>query len=98
MSSLSKSERLYNKKLFRYLKIRKRAKQKEVASIIVKSSLYRRKGYKGVYEALYQSIPELSRVFSKLARSVQTITRAYERFRVSIQKDIDRILTENNNP
>ena len=34
---LSKSERIYKKKLFRYIKVKKKSKQKELTAIIVKT-------------------------------------------------------------
>lgn len=45
---LSKSERVYKKKSFRYLKVKKKSKQKELTKIIAKTELYKRGGFKKV--------------------------------------------------
>lgn len=71
--SLSKSERLYKKKLFRFLKIRNRSKQKAMTAIIVKSGLYERGGFKQTYLAMTTIIPNLTAVFKKWAESLRTM-------------------------
>lgn len=66
---LSKSERIYKKRLFRYLKVKKKTKQKELTKNIAKTELYKRGGFKKVYYSIKNSrvlIYKLTNAMSKV--------------------------------
>lgn len=77
---LSKLERLYKKKLFRYLHIFSKAKQKRVSSVMVQSNLYSRGGYELIYKTLVEQIPRLTNTFKSLSKTVTDVVNTFMRF------------------
>lgn len=73
---LSKTERIYKKKLFRYIKVKKKSKQKELTSIIEKTELYKRGGFKQVYSATKYGIVKLSNAIIHITNTVRSATKA----------------------
>ena len=73
---LSKSERIYKKKLFRYIKVKKKSTQKELTAIIVKTKLYKCGGFKQVYSATKYGIVKLSNAIIHITNTVRSATKA----------------------
>ena len=73
---LSKSERIYKKKLFRYIKVKKKSKQKELTKIIAKTELYKRGGFKQVYSATKYGMVRLSKALIHITNAVRSATKS----------------------
>ncbi len=77
---LSKTERIYKKKLFRYIKVKKKSKQKELTAIITKTELYKRGGFKQVYSATKYGIVKLSNAIIRITNAVRSATKSLYNF------------------
>lgn len=68
---LNKKERVYKKKIFKHLKIKKKSKQKEWTSEIIKTEPYKQGGFKEVYSLIKNAVPLLSKIINKIVHAFQ---------------------------
>lgn len=72
---LSKSERVYKKKLFRHIKVKKKSKQKELTAIIVKSPIYKRGGFKQIYSSTKYGVVKLNEAIISITNAARSATK-----------------------
>ena len=73
---LTKSERIYKKRLFRYINVKKKSKQKELTSIITKTKLFKSGGFKQVYSATKYGMVRLNKTIIHLTNAVRQATKS----------------------
>ena len=78
---LSKTERTYKKRLFAFLKIKRRKSQKKYTAMLTKTEAFKKGGFRGVYHVYRTAIPRLSMI------ALQKITEAVANFDATITED-----------
>ncbi len=74
---LSKTERIYKKRLFAVLKIKRRKNQKEYTAMLTKTETFKKYGFRGVYQVYRTAIPRLSKAMVRVAEMVTEVVRGF---------------------
>ena len=90
---LSTTERIYKKRLFAFLKIKRRKSQKEYTAMLTKTETFKKGGFRGVYQVYRTAIPRLSKVVVRVAETVRGLAVALRKI-TEVVVNFDATITE----